>query len=94
MNDKIKNALAKKNNCTEARYKESVRKNVADTFDKADELAILRKAVAMLFDVVSTFHPVDNAEFKDYNAKIEAIKSEVKESLGISLSPVSEEETE
>ena len=41
-----------------------------------DELAILRKAVAKLFEIVSTLHKdeINNAEFAEYNELIEGIK--------------------
>ena len=84
MNDKIKNALANKNGRTNERYKEAVRERVANTFDTADETAILRKAVAVLFDVVATLHAgaINNTEFSQYHAIVEKIKSEVKTELG------------
>lgn len=48
-----------------------------------DELAILRKAVACLFDVVASLHQgeINNAEFALYHTEVEAIKREVDDLL-------------
>lgn len=80
------NALAAENGILEKRKTMLIREGVQQEFPHpSDELAILRKAVAVLFEVVATLHPgeINNAEFAEYHAKVEAIKSEVKEVLGI-----------
>lgn len=78
-------ALAQKNKKTEELYIQEVRKEVSKEYDKADELAILRKAVSYLFELIATLHAgeINNAEFAEYNSKIEQLKSEIKTKLGI-----------
>ena len=77
MDDKTKLGLARKNGKIEDLYVQSVRKEVAKKFSKDDEIAILRKAVAYLFELISKLHSggIDNEEFAIYYAVIEQIKS-------------------
>ena len=85
MNDDIRLALARKNEMIEELYVENVRKAVAEEFKTADEVAILRKAIAYLFEIILILHEgeLDNEEFAKYNEIIENIKSKVKTNLGI-----------
>lgn len=86
ISDKLKNSIAQKNGLTKERFVESVRSDIRNELKLStdDEIAILRKAVALLFDIVSTLHPeVNNAEFAEYNALVEEIKSSAKKTLGI-----------
>lgn len=78
-------ALVNKNEKTDKLYVQEVRKEVSKKYDKADEIAILRKAVSYLFELIATLHAgeINNAEFAEYNAKIEQLKSEIKTELGI-----------
>lgn len=83
--DNIKNALAKANGLTEERKTELIRERVQKKYPHPyDEVAILRKAVAVLFEVVAKLHPaqINNAEFAEYNAIVEQIKTEVKNTIG------------
>ena len=82
--DKTKNALAKANGFENERKVELIREGVRKNFPSvSDEVAILRKAVAYLFDLIATLHEgeLDNAEFAEYNALVEAIKVAAKEEL-------------
>ena len=75
MTEAMKNKLAKANGLSQERYEDLVKEDVRKEMSADEELAILRKAVARLFDIVATLHPeIDNAEFAEYNALIEAIK--------------------
>ena len=81
--EKMKNAAASKNALSQERFVEKVRSGIRNELKLTaeDEIAILRKAVALLFDLVSTLHPevIDNEEFKAYNLAVEAIKAAKKE---------------
>ena len=80
----VKNALAKANGFENERKTEIIREGVRKNFPNvSDEVAILRKAVAYLFELISTLHEgeLDNAEFAEYNALVEAIKVSAKEEL-------------
>lgn len=75
--DNIKNALAKANGLNEQRKIEIIRENVRKKYGVVDdEVAILRKAVAYLFELIATLHEgeLDNTEFAEYNALVEQIK--------------------
>lgn len=82
MTESMKNKLAKANGLSQERYEDKVKEDVRKEMSADEELAILRKAVARLFDIVATLHPeVDNAEFEEYNALVEQIKHRHKEVL-------------
>jgi hypothetical protein len=85
MNDKLKIALAKECGLTDELYVESVRTEISETYKYADEVAILRKAVSYLFELIATLHAgeISNEEFAEYNSKVEAIKTAVKDNLNI-----------
>ncbi len=71
-----KDKLAKLNGLDKERYEDRVRASVRKEMFPEDEIAILRKAVAKLFELVAFLHPdeIDKAEFEAYNNLIEAIK--------------------
>ena len=83
MTEAMKDKLDRINGLEKERYEDKVRGAVRNEMFPEDEIAILRKAVALLFEVVATLHPgeINNAEFKAYNELIEKIKSEERESL-------------
>lgn len=83
MTEAMKDKLSRMNGLEKKRYEDKVRGAVRNEMFPEDEIAILRKAVALLFEVVATLHPgeINNAEFKAYNELIEKIKSEERESL-------------
>ena len=73
--------LAELNDMTNELYIQSVRAEVRKRYDPQDELAMHRKAIAMLFDIIALLHPekLNNEEFIAYNDTIEAIKAICKE---------------
>lgn len=73
--------LAELNDMTNDLYVQEVRAEVRKQYDPQDEIAMLRKAVAILFDVVALLHSeqLNNEEFKTYNDTVEAIKARCKE---------------
>ena len=73
--------LAELNDMTNDLYIQEVRAEVRKQYDPQDEIAMLRKAVAILFDVIALLHSEDlnNEEFKAYNDTVEAIKARCKE---------------
>lgn len=77
-----KDRAAKINGFEKERYEDKVRAAVRDEMFPEDEIAILRKAVAKLFQLVSYLHPdeINNAEFAEYNALVENIKKNVRQS--------------
>ena len=82
--NEIKNALAKANGLEAERRVEIIREEVRKEFPSlADEVAILRKAVAYLFEIISILHEgeLDNSEFSEYNKIVEAIKVAATEEL-------------
>lgn len=82
--NEIKNALAKANGLEAERRVEIIREKVRKEFPSvADEVAILRKAVAYLFEIISILHEgeLDNSEFSEYNKIVEAIKVAATEEL-------------
>ena len=85
MKNKIKNALASANGLNELRRIELIREGVRKKYpNPSDEIAILRKAVAVLFEVVAKLHPeIDSSEFAEYNAIVEQIKVDVVEEVGL-----------
>lgn len=80
MTEGKKDKLAKLNGLDKERYEDRVRASVREEMFPEDEIAILRKAVALLFELVSYLHPdeVNHEEFHAYNALIEHIKEEQK----------------
>lgn len=76
-----KDKLAKINGLDKERYEDKVRASVREELFPEDEIAILRKAVAKLFDLVASLHPdeIDNAEFAEYNALVENIKKNARQ---------------
>lgn len=69
---------------SEDRYTDKVKEGVKKIHPHPeDEIAILRKAVAYLFELISTLHEgeINNAEFAEYNAIVEQIKTEAKTEL-------------
>lgn len=76
LTEEKKDYLAELNDFGNERYGDRVKEDVHKEMTADDELAILRKAVAMLFEIVSTLHhdEINNAEFAEYNALIESIK--------------------
>lgn len=86
MDNKIKNALASANGLTEQRRIELIREGVRNKYpNPSDEIAVLRKAVAVLFEVISTLHEgeINNVEFAEYHDTIETIKEDVRKALNI-----------
>lgn len=76
MTDKTQKDLADMNDLSQALYEDKIKEDVRKEMSADDELAILRKAVARLFEIVSTLHKdeIDNIEFVEYNELIESIK--------------------
>ena len=76
MTEETKNKLAKANGLSQELYEDRVKADVRKEMSADEELAILRKAVAKLFEIVSTLHhdEINNAEFAEYNNLIESIK--------------------
>lgn len=75
-----KDGAAKINGLEKERYEDKVRAAVGEVMFPEDELAIHRKAIAYLFEIVATLHPdkVRHEEFEVYNALIESIKEKQK----------------
>ena len=75
------NKLAQLCEYTEERYSDLVKIGAKEFYPfLADEVAILRKAVAYLF---SKYGEDGGAEFAQYNAEIEAIKEKAKKILEV-----------
>jgi hypothetical protein len=72
-----KDRAAKINGLDKERYEDKVRAAVREEMFPEDEIAILRKSVAKLFELVASLHPgeINNAEFAEYNNRIEEIKN-------------------
>lgn len=81
MTEAMQKKIAKKNVLTQELYEDKIKEDVRKEMSVDDELAILRKAVAKLFEIVSTLHKdeINNAEFAEYNELIESIKRKHKE---------------
>jgi negative regulator of replication initiation len=81
MTESMQKKLSKKNALTQELYEDKIKEDVRKEMSADDELAILRKAVAKLFEIVSTLHKdeINNAEFEEYNELIESIKRKHKE---------------
>lgn len=88
-----KNELAKDCGYSEERYADAVRERIKDRkgplgMAVEDELALARKMIKRIFDLVVQLHGKEIAdeviaEFTEYNAKVEQIKAEAKKTLGI-----------
>lgn len=76
MTESMQKKLSKKNALTQELYEDKIKEDVRKEMSADDELAILRKAVAKLFEIVSTLHKdeINNAEFAEYNNLVESIK--------------------
>lgn len=76
MTESMQKKMAKKNALTQELYEDKIKEDVRKEMSADDELAILRKSVAKLFEIVSTLHKdeINNAEFAEYNELIEGIK--------------------
>lgn len=80
--------LTKKNDVLDKVYVRDVRKSVAKKHKPVDEIAILRKMLHRVFDLVVELHGEEIrdeiiAEFNEYFNEVEKIKADVKEELGI-----------
>lgn len=82
INDSRKDRAAEINGFEKERYEDKVRAAVGELMFPEDEIAILRKSVAKLFELVASLHPdeINNAEFAEYNALVENIKKNVRQS--------------
>ena len=79
--------LAKQNDTLEKLYVQDVRKAVAKKHKPVDEIAILRKMLHRVFDLVVELHGEEIRdevinEFNEYFTEVEQIKSNIKEELG------------
>ena len=86
LTEKEKNELAIECGYSEELYTDKVKEGVKKKYPHPEEeIAILRKAIAYLFELISKLHDgeLNNAEFAEYNAIVEQIKAESKEKLGI-----------
>lgn len=75
--------LAILNGLEEPLRKQEIVRGIRKKMSPNDELAILRKAVAYLFDLISLLHEgeISNEEFKEYNEYAEQVKALVKAEL-------------
>ena len=80
-----KDLLSKLNGTLDSRKDEKIREGVSEMYSQPDELAILRKAVACLFDIIAALHQgeINNAEFTAYHEAVEAIKAEAKKEIEV-----------
>ena len=80
MTEGTKDTLAVMNGFGKERYGDKVKERVKRDLKlhPEDEIAVLRKAVALLFEIVSKLHSeeINNSEFLEYHALVETIKSE------------------
>ena len=62
-----------------------IHEDVRKEHDVNDELALHRKEIARLYEIIALLHPgeIDNAEFTEYNASVERFKTDAKDKLGI-----------
>lgn len=81
MTESTQRKLASANNLSQELYEDKIKADVRKEMSADEELAILRKAVARLFEIVSILHPdeINNAEFVEYNNLIENIKKKHEE---------------
>lgn len=82
---KRKNKLYAVNGLEKERYEQLVAEDVRDEISPSEENAILRKAVAYLFELIATLHPgeIRNEEFKEYHDRVEELKRLAKEEIEI-----------
>ena len=80
-----KNRVYRANSLQEERYHQLVSESVAKRYSPSEENAILRKAVAYLFDLIKTLHPdeIVNDEFREYHEAVEEMKRLAKEEMEI-----------
>jgi hypothetical protein len=85
MNKELEIFLAQINGLVEEKYGDEVRNEVDKEYFIADEIAILRKTIYQLYDLMKQLHPeiINSPLFEEYNNKIEQIKQEKKNELGI-----------
>lgn len=80
--------LAKINGYEDERYSDLVKQDVKQTYPSfADEIAIIRKEILLLLKEISSLKSEDiqHTEFIEYNDKIEAIKTKIKENTGLKM---------
>ena len=80
--------LAKKNDVCDKLYVQDVRKSVAEDFSREDELALHRKMMKEMFELIVELHGSEVIsevidKFMAYFDRVEQIKSNVKEELGL-----------
>ena len=76
MNKELK--LAQLNGQSENLRKQKIIKGVKQRFDHNDEIAILRKTIIILANIIKEQHPhVDLSEVFDYNTFVESQKIQV-----------------
>ena len=80
--------LSEQNGAIDELYAQDVRKNVAKEFQAGDELALHRKMMKEMFELIVELHGSEVKsdvidKFMAYFDKVEQIKSNVKEELGI-----------
>ena len=85
MDNKIKNALAVENDLIEKRKIMLIREGAEELYPiPADEIAILRKEVAYMREILESMGIVlKHTEFVDYNNNINTVKDNVKTTLKI-----------
>ena len=83
VNEKLKEKLAEKNSNLNALRKERIIKKVKGKYPHLDdEVAILRKVVVTLANIVHEQHPdIDLSELEEYNIFVESCKNEVSTTL-------------
>lgn len=80
--------LSKANNSLDDLYAQDVRKSVAREFKTGDELAMHRKMMKEMFELIVELHGSEVRsevidKFMAYFDRVEQIKSDVKEELGL-----------
>lgn len=80
--------LASANNKNEDLYTQEVRRRVKELYLLEDEVANLRKMLNRAFEIIITLHGSEIsdevvAEFKAYFNKVEQIKKDLKEEIGL-----------
>lgn len=80
MNEAIKRKLAEKNgNAKELRKAEIIKEIKKEYPHLDDEVAILRKTIVVLANIIKEQHPdVDLSQLEDYNSYIEKCKRSIK----------------
>lgn len=84
VDEKIQKALDEANGIQEKKRIQLIREGVREKYpNPSDEIAVLRKAVSVLFEVISTLHEgeINNVEFIEYHDTIETIKENVRKAL-------------